>query len=169
MSYILRHAPGKYSLQLDKNGYADLDKVLDVLSKRFRDFKKEDLFTLIENDSKDRFEVTAKGIRATYGHSVDVQPEQGDVEPPEILYHGTSKESADKIFHEGLKPMGRKFAHLSTDEKDAYEVGLRHAKEPIIVKIMAEKAGRDGIKFFKGGNLFLAEFIPAEYIEINSK
>lgn len=165
LAYILRHAPGEYNLDLDKNGYADLDNVLEILSKRFRDFKKEDLSGLVENDPKGRFEIIDKKIRATYGHSVNVQPKGENVEPPEILYHGTSKENADIIFRDGLKPMGRKFAHLSTNEEDAHTIGLRHTRQPVILKIMAKKASQNGVKFFKEGNLFLTEFVPEEYIE----
>jgi putative RNA 2'-phosphotransferase len=166
LSYILRHAPDKYDLELDRNGYADLEKVIEILSKRFKHFKREDLSNLVKSDPKDRFEIIDDRIRATYGHSIDVYLKDENMEPPEVLYHGTSRENTEKILREGLKPMGRKFVHLSTEEEDARSVGLRHTKDPIILEIMAKEANNNGIKFFKAGVLFLAEFIPKEFIHI---
>ena len=70
MSYLLRHDPGKYSLELDENGFAKLEEVLSVLKTRFKKFQEDDLFKLLEEDPKGRFEISGKKIRATYGHSI---------------------------------------------------------------------------------------------------
>jgi len=164
LSYLLRHQPAKYELKLDKNGYADLEKILGILEKRFKYFKREDLFNLVKNEPKGRFEIIDNKIRATYGHSIEVYPKTESIIPPEILYHGTSDESLEKILQEGLKPMGRQFVHLSLNEKDAYAVGLRHTKKPVILKIMARGASLDGIKFFRKRNLFLVKSVPKHYI-----
>ncbi|MFQ5952412.1 MAG: RNA 2'-phosphotransferase [Candidatus Omnitrophota bacterium] len=169
LSYILRHDPGKYGLQLDKNGFTDLEKVLDVLRGRFKKFQKEDLLRLVESDPKGRFEISGERIRATYGHSVEVQPMSESVEPPEVLYHGTSEESMERIFADGIKPMDRQFVHLSLNEKDAYVVGSRHTEEPVILKIMARQASLDGLKFFKERNLFLVKEVPPVYIKKNNE
>lgn len=166
LSYILRHNPDKYELKLDKNGYAELENIIDILKKRFKSFLKDDLFFLVDNDPKGRFEIIGNKIRARYGHSVEVYPKSESIIPPEILYHGTSKESLGKILNEGLKPMARQFVHLSLNEKDAHAVGLRHTKNPFIIRIMAKKAASDGIKFFKEAKLFLAKSIPKEYIKV---
>jgi putative RNA 2'-phosphotransferase len=165
LSYILRHDPDKYGLKLDKYGNAELDEVLGVLAQRFKDFKKADLCKLVERDPKGRFQITAGKIRATYGHSVQVQPKAKSVKPPEVLYHGTSKESVIRILTDGLEPMGRQFVHLSLNKDDAYAVGLRHDREPVILEIMAEQAYANGVKFFKEGNLYLVKSVPADYIK----
>ncbi|MGB3057577.1 MAG: RNA 2'-phosphotransferase [Candidatus Omnitrophota bacterium] len=165
LSYILRHDPGKYGLELDGNGFADLEKVLAVLKGRFKKFQEEELFTLVEKDPKGRFEISRKKIRAAYGHSVEVRPVSGNVEPPEFLYHGTSGDSMDNILAGGLRSMDRQFVHLSMNEKDAYAVGLRHDSEPVILKIMAGQAFADGIEFYKEGNLFLVKEVPTKYME----
>ena len=166
LSYILRHDPAKYDLELDEDGSVDLESVLGVLTNRFKNFKKEDLLRLIERDPKGRFEITSGRIRATYGHSIEVRPGSKSVTPPETLYHGTSGESMERILTEGLRPMDRQFVHLSVTKDDAYAVGLRHADKPVILMIMAKKAHSDGIEFFKGGNLFLVKEVPAVYIKV---
>jgi putative RNA 2'-phosphotransferase len=167
LSFILRHAPDKYELKLDKHGYAGLEDVIGVLQVRFKYFKKEDLFHLVRNDPKQRFEIAGDKIRATYGHSVEVVPKTECATPPDILYHGTSAEGADRILADGLKPMGRQFVHLSLNEEDAYSVGLRHTESPVILKIMAKDASLKGVKFFKEGSLFITEYVPHDYIKIS--
>jgi len=169
LSFILRHSPDKYDLSIDKNGYAEVDSVINILKPRFKNFKKEDLFELVKDDPKGRFEISGSRIRATYGHSINVVPRSESVEPPEILYHGTSKESAGKIIEEGLSPMDRQFVHLSVNEQDAYAVGSRHTEEPVILRIMARKAASEGIVFYKEGKLFLAKYIPKGYISVSGK
>ena len=167
LSYILRHDSEKYGLKLDEYGNADLEEVQDVLKKRFREFKKEDLSRLVDRDPKGRFEISGEKIRATYGHSIRVKPKSKNIAPPEILYHGTSAESAKNILSNGLKSMDRQFVHLSLNEEDAHMVGSRHTDNPVILKILAAKAYADGIEFFKEGCLYLVKSLPAEYIESN--
>jgi putative RNA 2'-phosphotransferase len=168
LSYVLRHAPDRYELELDESGYAPLGEVLGILKERFKHFREEDLFELVKDDEKGRFEITGKRIRATYGHSVDVEPASESVVPPEVLYHGTSEEGLETILAEGLKPMGRRFVHLSLNERDAHMVGLRHSRTPVILEVMAVQADLDGIKFYKEGKLFLAKHVPAEYIKVKT-
>jgi len=165
LSYILRHNPKEYNLTLDKNGYADLKNVINVLKERFRFFKEDDLYDLLKEDKKGRFEIKDNKIRATYGHSVEVVPVAENVSPPDELYHGSSREGAEKILKEGLHPMGRQFVHLSVNEDDAYSVGLRHDKDPLILTIEAAKAYENGVKFYKEKNIYLSEYIPKEYIK----
>jgi len=169
LSFILRHDPAKYDLDLDKHGYTATEKVLEVLQKRFTHFKEEDLLDLVKADPKGRFEIKGDKIRATYGHSVEVVPEAESTLPPEVLYHGTSEESVERILSEGLKPMDRQFVHLSMTKKDAYMVGSRHTHEPIVLEILARDAAESGIKFYKEGKLFLAKEVPAEYIRAKAE
>jgi len=169
LSYILRHAPDEAHLTLDANGYADTGQVVTALRKRFKYFKREDLLDLVRNDPKERFDLTEGRIRATYGHTVEVVPVSVCVMPPEVLYHGTSPESAGKILAEGLKPAGRQYVHLSVTEDDAASVGLRHSDEPVILEIAASRAAEDGIEFYREGRLYISRPIPAEYIKRKGK
>ena len=164
LSYVLRHDPFKYDLRPDERGFVLVTEILKVLECRFKHFVSEELQDVIENDPKGRFEIKDKKIRATYGHSIKVLPASEEVAPPEVLFHGTSQEDAEKILADGLKPMDRQFVHLSLNEDDAYAVGSRHTTDPVILHIMAGEASRDGIKFYRETNVFLAEYIPSNYI-----
>jgi putative RNA 2'-phosphotransferase len=164
LSYVLRHQPGEAGLTLDANGFADVEPVMAALRKRFKYFKREDLMDLVKNDPKKRFDLTEGRIRATYGHSVEVVPASVCVMPPEVLYHGTSSESAERILSEGLKPRDRQYVHLSVTLDDALAVGRRHTDAPVILRIESQRAAEDDIEFYKEGKLYMARFIPSEYI-----
>ena len=62
--------------------------------------------------------------------------------------------------------MKRQYVHLSVTPEDAYKVGLRRDKNPVILKISALKAHDQGIKFYKAGNLFLAKRISRKYLTV---
>ncbi|MDI6641139.1 MAG: RNA 2'-phosphotransferase [Elusimicrobiota bacterium] len=164
MSYILRHNPKGFNLSIDRNGFVDIDELLEIIRKRYSSVSREMIEELIATSDKKRFEIVNNRIRATYGHTIPVELGLSEVEPPEILYHGTSRNSVVRILKEGLKPMSRQYVHLSVTEKDAFQVGLRRENKPAILKIKAREAFRSGIKFFKSGDVYLVKGISPEFI-----
>jgi len=119
----------------------------------------------VENQKKRRFEIKDDKIRALYGHSV-LKISYKESEPPEFLYHGTSRKNVNRILKEGLKPMKRKYVHLSLSREEALEVGKRHDRNPQILLILSKKAYERGIKFYKAGDIYLTEHIPPEFIKV---
>src|SRR4029079_2657752 len=88
------------------------------------------------------------------------------VEPPELLYHGTSPRSLPAIRAQGLQSMRRQYVHLSTSKTQALAVGRRHALDAVVLKVRARTAWEAGVRFFQPEErLYLAEAIPAEFIE----
>ncbi len=168
MAHALRHAPQSYGLSLDKEGWTNVEELIEGLrrhSKTFRDVTIHDLQKVIDQSNKKRFEIRDGKIRATYGHSVPTKIEKIPTTPPTILYHGTTSKAAEHISKTGLKPMGRQYVHLSIDIKSANEVGLRRTKEPTILKILARKANSAGVDFYREKNgIWLSDPIPAEFI-----
>jgi putative RNA 2'-phosphotransferase len=167
LSYILRHNPQKYGLELDANGFTNLKEVLKLLKKRFPniDIDKSYLENLIRQSDKKRFQITDGKIRAYYGHSIDKKIKFSDTSNiPDKLYHGTTHKAFKKIKSQGLKSKGRQYVHLSKDVSTAKEVGKRRTPSPIILEIDAKNARNKGINFYKSGDMILSDFIPSEYI-----
>lgn len=166
LSYILRHHPEEADLDLDKRGFADLDRVIRSFEGSKHSWaSREDIEKLIQQSEKKRFEIRDTKIRALYGHSIDVIIERAE-KPPDKLYHGTSPDSLDSIMDEGLKPMERQYVHLSISRDEALKVGKRHHPEPLILKIDALKAWKDDIEFYRRGDLYLSKNIPPKYIRL---
>ncbi len=168
ISLILRHQPELAGITLDSNGWADVNELIEGVNNARR-LDIDILREIVATDGKGRYSLSEDGtkIRANQGHSVDVDAELQELEPPEILYHGTCIEASDSINAEGLKPMTRLYVHLSDDFNSAMKNGRRKGdhKHPIVYKVKAGEMFRDGHKFFRSANgVWQAKFIPPEYL-----
>ena len=104
-------------------------------------------------------------IRANQGHSIPVDVELKEQEPPEFLYHGTADRFLESIMSQGLMPMSRLYVHLSRDAETAYKVGQRHGK-PVILKVHTGQMARDGFQFYLSENgVWLTGKVDAKYLE----
>ncbi len=171
MSHALRHKPERYHLKLDSEGWVSIESLLTALrplKKHWQKLSIQDLENTIANSDKKRHEIVDGKIRALYGHSIIGKIHKQSISPPDILYHGTAPEIAEIILVEGLKPMNRQYVHLALEIKEAVKVGKRKSHNPVILKVYALKAFKDGINFYKGNkNIWLSEPILPQYIEKN--
>lgn len=168
ISYALRHAPFKYGLELDDEGWVNLEDLLSALNKekKWGNVTVEDIEHIMEISDKKRYEIKDDRIRALYGHSISKKIVKTVAEPPEILFHGTARRFLDSIMDEGLLCQGRQYVHLSVDKETAFEVGKRHDDKPVILEVYAKKAFEEGIKFYLGNDkVWLSENIPSKYIK----
>lgn len=170
ISHALRHEPWVYELELDEQGWVDLDELLFALketSPSWNEIDRSTIQKIIDSADKKRFEISHGKIRALYGHSFPQKLSFTPDTPPSTLYHGTTSEIAMSIRNQGLKPMGRHYVHLSPDLNIAKEVAKRKGKDIEILVINAEAAHKNGIKFYRGNKyVWLSDFIPPDFIEV---
>lgn len=167
VSYALRHAPWEYELELDDEGFVEIEQLLNALhlEQQWNSVTADDLAKMIEVSAKQRYEIVEGRIRALYGHSVPGKIIKLHETPPPVLYHGTARQWVETILHEGLKPMKRQYVHFSVDTETAKLVGGRKDSNPVILTIDAGKSAIEGIKFYHGNhNIWLADYIPPEFI-----
>jgi putative RNA 2'-phosphotransferase len=168
LSLILRHSPETIGLQLDENGWADVDELLSKSAQHRRAFSKQDLMEIVATNDKQRyaFNETQTKIRANQGHSIQVELQLQPAEPPECLYHGTVAKFMGAIRKEGLLKMSRQHVHLSADITTAEKVGSRRGV-PVILRIRSGQMYRDGIVFYLSDNgVWLTDHVDAKYIEL---
>ena len=166
LSFVLRHHPEQYNLELDEEGFALLSGLMEALKNTRHSWAEiSDIEKLVSEGEKKRFEIRGDKIRALYGHSVKVKIEDSFC-PKGFLYHGTSPDILSEILRDGLFPMERQFVHLSRDKETADAVGKRHHPEPVILEIDAVRACENGIKFFDRGEVVLSEKVPPEFIKL---
>lgn len=166
ISYILRHNPRKFGLKMDRNGFVELSRLVEVVSKKFPGVTKQMVLELVNSSPKKRFELVGDKIRATYGHTVDVDLGLSEIQPPDVLFHGTSRKVLRSVLSLGLLPMRRQYVHLSTTFEEAYKVGLRKDKHPVVLKINAKAAYEHGVKFYKSYDVWLVKYVPKDFIEV---
>lgn len=166
LSLVLRHKPDAAGITLDKHGWANVNELVGAIRKtREPTFTHDDLTLIVVTDSKGRysFDDSGKRIRANQGHSVEVDVELAEAEPPVLLYHGTATKYIDSIEDVGLIPKSRLYVHLSDNAVTATDVGGRHGK-PVVYTIHAKKMHDDGYKFYRSVNgVWLTREVPTKY------
>ena len=169
MSYILRHHPERFNIELDADGYTDLKTIIKQIRQKFPNYQIDEhhIKQIIKESEKRRFEIVGDKIRAFYGHSIAKKIKMQKAEHvPDKLFHGTNSKAFQKIKKEGLKRKSRQYVHLSETEETAYSVGKRRTEKPIILVIDSWRAVKQGINFYKSGDMYLADYIPPEYISL---
>lgn len=166
ISLILRHKPQVIGITLDEHGWANVDELIEGVNKTHA-LTKEILEQIVAEDNKQRYSFNEDKtlIRANQGHSIPVDVELPETEPPEILYHGTAEKFEADIDRMGLIPKSRLYVHLSSDVDTAINVGKRHGK-PVIYEVSSGKMHRDGIVFYRSVNgVWLTKSVPVEYMK----
>jgi putative RNA 2'-phosphotransferase len=164
MSYVLRHAPEAAGLTLDAEGWVPFDVFEKALMSRY-DVSRADIIEIIENSPKKRFALVDDRIRANQGHSIGADLALKAVEPPAVLFHGTSLVNWPLIEREGLKKMERHHVHLSDDVETAKIVATRRKGDYIILRVDAARMFSEGHSFFVSDNgVWLAESVPVQYL-----
>tara|TARA_R110002110_G_scaffold415797_1_gene656217 strand:+ start:39187 stop:39738 length:552 start_codon:yes stop_codon:yes gene_type:complete len=171
MSYALRHEPWVFELELDEKGWVEIEKLILALKKNqpeIAGIDKSHFKKIIEQSSKTRFEINEHQIRALYGHSIPKRLLKTPAQPPKILYHGTTIETAEIIKKDGIKPMSRQYVHLSIDTDTAKEVAKRKGAHITLLVVHAQKAYDNGIGFYLGNDkVWLSDAILPDYLEFS--
>lgn len=168
ISLILRHKPEVVGLKLDEHGWVNVDQLIEGVSRKYM-INRSILEEIVETDNKQRysFNTDKTKIRANQGHSVNVDVELEEHQPPEILWHGTDKKFVDAINEQGLIPKSRLYVHLSKDPETARQVGARHG-ESVLYIVGAGQMFRDGYKLYLSKNgVWLTKEVPVKYLERN--
>lgn len=167
ISLILRHKPEVIGASLDKHGWMDADTLIDGINRTGQHHLDRDILEkIVREDEKQRYSFNEDHtkIRANQGHSIPVDVELKECEPPEILYHGTGEKYRKSIDEQGLIPKSRLYVHLSKDAETARKVGSRHGK-PVIYQVLAGQMQKDGYQFFLSENgVWLTKKVPVGYL-----
>ena len=121
---------------------------------------------IVRTDNKQRYSFNADKtkIRANQGHSIPVDVELSEREPPKILWHGTGEKYVASIDAQGLLPKSRLYVHLSGDFDTAVSVGKRHGRA-VVYQVESGRMQRDGYRFYLSQNgVWLTKRVPAEYL-----
>ena len=165
LSLVLRHQPEKFNLQLDAQGWCVVADLLEKFNKKGIALNQEVLEEVVRSNDKKRFAFSEDGlnIRASQGHSIDIDLAYQPVVPPEILYHGTAERNLASIFKEGLKKRNRHHVHLSADKETALNVGQRYGKPKLLI-IRAREMHEQGHLFYcSENNVWLTEEVAPEF------
>ena len=167
LSYVLRHAPESIDLQLDSDGWGDVDALIAGAARQGRTLDLAHLQAVVASSDKQRFGLSADGqrIRAVQGHSTQtVDLKHVAKVPPAVLYHGTATRFLESIAEQGLIAGQRHHVHLSQDPTTAIAVGQRYGT-PVLLHIDAAAMQAQGLAFFQADNgVWLTAHVPVAFI-----
>jgi putative RNA 2'-phosphotransferase len=166
LSRVLRHQPELIGIELDGGGWVDVSELLAACRAHKFPLTHEELWAVVRENDKKRFALNEDGtrIRASQGHTVEIELGYAPLAPPAVLYHGTAAHLLDSIRARGLVKGGRHHVHLSADAATAAKVGARHGK-PHVIEVESARMHADGYEFYRSDNgVWLTEQVPAQYL-----
>jgi putative RNA 2'-phosphotransferase len=168
LSYVLRHHPQSIGLVLDDAGWAGVDDLLAQAGTHGRRITRELLNEVVRSNDKQRFAFSDDGqrIRASQGHSLDVELGLQPAAPPPLLYHGTAQRFIESIMQSGLDKRNRHHVHLTADVVLAMAVGQRYGS-PVLLEVDAGRMHGDGQVFYRSANgVWLVDHVAPHYLKV---
>ncbi|MED6318718.1 MAG: RNA 2'-phosphotransferase, partial [Candidatus Thermoplasmatota archaeon] len=90
LALVLRHAPEKFNVDMDINGWVNTRELSEAIGNQRRHYHwlRGWHFEAIANaDEKGRYQIENGMIRATYGHSIELDLDLPTDDIPEVLYY----------------------------------------------------------------------------------
>ncbi|MFJ7767669.1 RNA 2'-phosphotransferase [Streptomyces sp. NPDC097107] len=169
LSKHLRHQPERIGLALDEVGWVEIDTLIAAAATHGLRFTREELDHVVATNDKRRSAIEGARIRASQGHTIDVDLALPAAPPPPFLYHGTVARHLEALRAEGLRPMNRHDVHLSPDRETATRVGARRGR-PVVLSVEAAAMHRDGHAFHVSANgVWLTKSVPPRYVRFPAR
>ena len=138
LALVLRHAPEKFNVDMDINGWVETRELSKAIadSRRHLHWVRAWHFEAIANaDEKGRWQVENEMIRATYGHSIEIELDLPTDDIPEALYWPCEASEVDSLLKFGILSGDRKHIHLSRTIANALEAGHVRIGRPSIIEV----------------------------------
>lgn len=165
---VLRHFPDKLGVMIDGHGWVDISEFVEAIGisrSGFHWLRNHHIEAIALTDPKGRYQIDGGMMRATYGHTIDVNLDDLPLADIDEFFYPVTEEEIDIILEGGLNPIDRKNVHLSGSIEKALEAGRVRTEEPLIIKIDGAKAKKDGIKIYHAGkDVYITDRIEAKYI-----
>jgi len=166
MLRALRHVPEQYDLRMDVEGWVSVEGIMNLAGRHIPNVNDLGISALIK-PLGDRVELKDDRIRATYGHSSKAYCPAVPSIPDVPLYHGTVCQNWPMIELFGLRSMNRRFVQLTCEYEYAREIAFSSGQEPLVLQVKTAAAREGGVQFFATGtHVWLAEYVPADYLQV---
>jgi putative RNA 2'-phosphotransferase len=168
LALVLRHAPEKFNVEMDINGWVNSRELSESIAKQRRNYhwlRAWHFEAISDADEKGRYQVEGEMMRATYGHSIELELDLPTDEIPESLYYPCEEEQVATLIEFGILAGDRNHVHLSKTIINALEAGHVRISRPSIVEIDTVRAVADGHIIYRAGTtVYLVDEIPGEYL-----
>ncbi len=170
LALVLRHAPEKFDLEMDINGWIDVREIV----RKFKDGRRRQhwlrphhLSAISETDPKGRYEVRGNMMRATYGHTVEIELDLPSTGIPDSLYYPCDPAEAENLLDLGISPGDRAHVHLSATIRSAAEAGRFHHTDPTIIEVDTARMTASGETVWHAGvTVYLTDKVASDFLTI---
>ena len=161
LSAILRHGNDGFTNRIDRNGYILISEL--IAHSNFcqqHGISRNDIEEVVKNCQKQRFKIEGNRIKATQGHTINIQDDTlkllsiEDLSSFENVTHGTYYKSITPIKAQGISRMTRNHIHLTASDavgEHGVISGFRASTE-ILIYIDTGKAHNNGVQFYLSEN-----------------
>ena len=167
IKYMLTRRPDEFGLVPEEDGSVSVKEFLQAIHEEndwryVRRSHIEDIFLVEQNPG---FELDGGFIRGLE----DGRPKKASgpslAIPPKLLYYAGRRRAHAHILERGISPMGKKYVALSATREMALRIGRRKDPQPVLFEIHAEKAWKQGVRFFGEHELiYLTTDVKPEYV-----
>jgi putative RNA 2'-phosphotransferase len=168
LALVLRHAPEKFNVEMDINGWVNSRELSENIAKQRRHYhwlRGWHFAAIASADDKGRYQVEGDMLRATYGHSIELELDLPTDNIPEALYWPCEAEQVPTIKELGITAGDRKHVHLSKSISNAMEAGHVRIDRPAILEVDTVRAIADGHVIYRAGTtVYLVDEMPGEYL-----
>jgi putative RNA 2'-phosphotransferase len=153
---------------MDINGWVNTRELSDAISNQRRHYhwlRGWHFEAIANSDEKGRYQVEGEMIRATYGHSIELELDLPTDDIPEALYWPCEPDQVPTILELGITAGDRQHVHLSRTINKAMEAGHVRIDRPAIIEVDTTRAIADGNTIFRAGkSVFLTTDMPSDYL-----
>lgn len=163
--YALAVRPDEFGLVPDLEGFVETKLLLQALREEpeWSFLNRGHLAELIHSPEGARFEFQADRLRAKDPMISMVL--EATSSPPRRLFHAVRRRAHPVVLQHGLRPSKGPWVVMALTPEMALRIGKRRDPDPVILEVKAEEALRRGVRFHATqGILFLAEFVPPEFL-----
>ena len=165
---VLRHFPERFNLKMDHRGWVDVREFINALTERqprYHWLRIHHIVALVQTDPKGRYQISNGRMRATYGHSFDVELDLPTDNIPDKLYYPATEDESAILLENGIKPADRRMVHLSRTAADAYSAGRVRTEKPVILEISASDMINGELVIQRAGKtVFITKEVPPEFV-----
>ncbi len=163
--YVLGNRPDEFGIVPDKDGFVTFKELLQALHEEdgWHYVRRSHINEVLLGKDRSLFQADEKRIMVfdrqwRMDHEVASQP------VPKILFAPVRRKAHPVVMEKGLRPGEGHHQVLCADKDMALRIGKRRDQKPVLLEILASAAAGKGVSFQAFGKLFLAPFIPAEFI-----
>ncbi len=163
--YVLSHRPDEFGILPDEHGFVKIKELVKALNQEpgWSHVRVSSINEIVVNDSGNHFELKENSIRAK-DRFWNIKESYPGEEIPTILFTPVRRRAHRHVFERGLSASPGTKIILSDRKEFAKRLGIRRDNNPVVLEIMAERAISRGVRFYRFGQLYLADTVPKEYI-----